>query len=265
MFSRATLVDTFKILLNMQTHKELDELFFKYSLEDIAIGNSKSERCLNIVKYIEKHTDELGPLGGNLSYEIVEEIINLALLKGEYDYELAEFKSCKNLRRLLLKDGFDIDQGFLTRNNSDMFTIEYDQNLLELLLNKYDFKIAKGHYEQSISTFTRGEWAACNAQLRSYVEEIFIKIAEEITGKNYDEKSYQARIDLSKCDPPIFIREYNEWLDNGQGFFETFWKRLNPEGSHPGLSEESDSLFRLQLVELVTLELMKRLDKRSNL
>lgn len=264
MFSRATLVDIFSMLSNMQTHRELDELFLKYSLEDIAIGDSKLEKCLNIVKYLEKHTDELGPLGGNLSYEIVEEIIKLALFKGEYDYELAEFKNYKNLRKLLLKDGFDIDQGFLTRNNTEVLTIEHDKNLLNLLLNKYDFKIAKGHYEQSISAFTRGEWASCNAQLRSYVEEIFIKIAEEITGNNYYEDSQQAKIALSKCSPPIFIREYNEWLDNGKGFFETFWKRLHPEGSHPGLSEESDSFFRLQLVELVTLELMKRLDKRSN-
>ncbi|NDI36666.1 hypothetical protein EPK97_18265 [Chengkuizengella sediminis] len=62
----------------------------------------------------------------------------------------------------------------------------------------------------------------------------------------------------------IFYKELNEWLDNSQGYFETFWKRLHREGPHPGLSDEHDSIFRLNLVQISTLEILRRYDLNYN-
>ncbi|QCJ40830.1 hypothetical protein FAY30_02295 [Bacillus sp. S3] len=92
------------------------------------------------------------------------------------------------------------------------------------------------------------------------MEELLNKIAEKITGNTFT-SSQNAKIALSKCNPPIFYKQLNEWLDNGQGYFETFWKRLHPQGSHPGLSDEDDSIFRLNLVQISTLEILRRYDQ----
>lgn len=117
-----------------------------------------------------------------------------------------------------------------------------------------------GHYDQATNAFNRGDWVACNSQLRSYVEELFNKMAENITG-NKPSDSHQAKITLSQLNPPIFYKPLNEWLDNGTGYFETFWKRLHPHGPHPGLSDEDDSIFRLHLVQISTLEVLRRYDR----
>lgn len=58
--------------------------------------------------------------------------------------------------------------------------IDFNHNdtLLARLLNKHNLVIAKGHYDQANNAFNRGDWAACNGQLRSYVEEFLNKLAE---------------------------------------------------------------------------------------
>ena len=70
--------------------------------------------------------------------------------------------------------------------------------------------------------------------------------------------SNERKIALAKAG--FFIQEYNEYLFNGTGFVEGFWKRLHPEGSHPGLSEQSDSTFRLHLFILVIHYFLTRLN-----
>jgi hypothetical protein len=40
---------------------------------------------------------------------------------------------------------------------------------------------------------------------------------------------------------------------------QAFFRRLHPAGSHPGLSDEDDSTFRLHLVLLVARNLLRRI------
>ena len=62
--------------------------------------------------------------------------------------------------------------------------------------------------------------------------------------------------------PPFFLLSLNEWdLSDPSGFVQGFWKRLHPEGSHPGLSNEEDSSFRLHIVMVVANHFMRRLDR----
>ena len=59
----------------------------------------------------------------------------------------------------------------------------------------------------------------------------------------------------------FFIGALNEWTGQGTGFLEGFYRRLHPQGAHPGLSDEDDSTFRLHLVLLVARLLLKRLQQ----
>lgn len=261
MFSKATIMDVMSLLGEMNSHAQLDKYVFRYGLDEIAVGNNKDKRVLSIGKHLINNPNLPGLLSNNLMYEIVEDIIKNAVSNTyHFDINTDEFRNYPQLRRLLLKDRFVIEDGKLIRTFDTDIDFNNNETLLENLLNKYNLSVAKGHYNQASNAFNRGDWAACNSQLRSYVEELLNKLAEKITG-NSPVNSQDAKITLSKCDPPIFYKPLNEWLDNGQGFFETFWKRLYPQGSHPGLSDERDSIFRLNLVQITTLEILRRYDE----
>lgn len=264
MFSRATIMDVMYILRDMKSHSELDAYAYRYGLENVAIGSNKDQRVLGIGRYLIENPNSPGLISDNLAYEILEDIINNAV-SNEYHFDKTnnEFKQYPQLRRLLLKDGFVIKDGELTRTFETDIDFNTNETLLDKYLRKYNLSVAQGHYNQANNSFNRGDWAACNGQLRSYVEELLNRLAENITDIS-PENSQAAKVALAKCDPPIFYKQLNEWLDNGQGFFETFWKRLHPEGSHPGLSDENDSIFRLNLVQITTLEILRRYDENYN-
>ncbi|MDD9309812.1 hypothetical protein PUS82_00505 [Cytobacillus firmus] len=262
MFSNATIVDLMNLLKDMNTNTTLEAFSLRYGLDEILVGNSKDKKVMNLARYLIDNPKTPGLLSDNLLLEIAEKIISEAT-SGYFYYEeeTNEFRNYPELRRLLLKDGFVIEESKLIRTFETDIDFQTNETLLERLLNKHNLTTAKGHYNQASNAFNRGDWAACNAQLRTYVEELMIKLAEKITGKDFKDKSYQAKIALSKANPPIFYRELNEWKDNRTGYFETFWDRLSPHGSHPGLSDEDDSIFRLHLVQISTLEILKRFDK----
>lgn len=259
MFSRATIVDVMSLFISMNTHSTMDAFVLRYGLDDVAIGSSKEKRAMGISKFLIENPQMPGILSDNLIFEVVEDIISKAIVN-EYHYLNNEFINYPQLRRLLLKDGFVIEKGMLIRNFETAIDFNTNDTLLDSLLTKHNFTVAKGHYEQASNAFNRGDWAACNSQLRTYVEELLNKIAEKVTGKTFTD-SQQAKIALSQSKPPIFYKQLNEWKDNGTGYFETFWSRLHPEGSHPGLSNEDDSVFRLNLVQISTLEVLRRYDR----
>ena len=99
------------------------------------------------------------------------------------------------------------------------------------------------------------------------MEELFDKIASNLSDGTTDEltKSHARREWLAKCDPPFFEKRLNEWeVGNKGGFVQGFWERLHPDGSHPGLSNETDSSFRLHLVIIVSGYYLNRFDHRTN-
>ncbi|MDM5334968.1 hypothetical protein QUF56_17365 [Ureibacillus composti] len=259
-FSRATVYETLKILEQMSTTTDLQSFFFKYGIDNHLNMNSKGAIILSAAKYIVDNPDFKGILGGDLSYEIVEEIIN-RILDNDYYYEkeTGQFLTSPNLKNLFLLDGYVIQNDKLVRNINTVVEEVELRDKLTLLLDKYLFTTAKGHYEQAISSFTRGDWAACNAQLRTYVESLFNDIAKSLTGNDYD-SSNNARQALATEASKVFYPEYNEWLDGGKGYIQGFWQRLHTEGSHPGLSNAEDANFRLGIVQFTTFEILKRFD-----
>lgn len=254
-------MDVMFMLRDLHTHATLDTYAYRYGLGEVAVGGNKDQKVLGIAKHLLENPKLPGLLSNNLMYEIVEDAISRAVQNTyRFDANSNEFIQYPQLRRLLLKDGFVIRDGQLIRTFDTDFDYSKNETLLESLLNNHQLKVAKGHFDQASNAFNRGDWAACNSQLRSYVEELLNKLAERITGNTFPD-SHQAKIALSKCTPPLFYKQLNEWSDNGTGYFETFWKRLHNEGSHPGLSDEDDSIFRLNIVQISTLEVLRRYDR----
>jgi len=253
MFYRKTvleLVDAFKF----QTNDEVDRFALEFCLEDIISGKYLKEKVTSIAGYFIANPDEIGPNGASLLFEVLEHLI-----KKYPDFETFA-ESNFGLINSLDRDGYEItESGNVRKKLPNELPVVEQENQLIFLLDKYDFDTAIGHYENAVSSHARGEWAAANAQLRTFVEEFFNKTQQLICPGDHLSSNEQ-RIALAKSG--FFISEYNEFLYNGKGFIEGFWKRLHPQGSHPGLSDQSDSTFRLHLVILVIHNLITRLDEK---
>lgn len=139
------------------------------------------------------------------------------------------------------------------------------QSELEVLLVRLGLNTAKGHFDQAIAAFSRGEWAASNAQIRTCFEAVVHETASNLGIPP------QSRMDLylkemGALSSPFLYTEYNEWHQQDQKtqYLKGMWARLHPQGSHPGLSEEDDCTFRLQIVAITLRLLLRRLDKRQS-
>jgi len=153
---------------------------------------------------------------------------------------------------------FELTDDGIRQKLPEILPLVEKEDQLVALLSRRGFDTARGHYEQAVAAHTRGEWASANAQLRTFVEEFFDNVHAIVCGGT-NESSNQKRIALAQAG--FFVSDYNEFLSNGTGFVEGFWKRLHPQGSHPGLSEQSDCTFRLHLVILVLHYFLTRLDE----
>lgn len=136
---------------------------------------------------------------------------------------------------------------------------------LQALLSKHGFTVSSGHLQQAIKNFSLGNWAAANAQLRTFIEDCLSQIAVQL-GCDTNEDSASKRKFLGECAPPFLFEDYNEWHPNIQKpqHVQGLWSRLHPEGSHPGLSEEDDATFRMQIVLISARLFMRRFDQRDS-
>ncbi|UWR87123.1 hypothetical protein [Phaeobacter inhibens] len=132
------------------------------------------------------------------------------------------------------------------------------------LLKKHAFETALGHLSLAMAAFQRGEWASANAQLRSFFESYLNDIALKLGYVGKDDTKAK-RDYLGKLNPPFLLPDYNEWNENTQKpqYIQGLWSRMHPEGSHPGLSEEEDATFRLQVTLITARLFLRRFDQRK--
>lgn len=268
-FSRITIIEAIGLLESL-THADLDRFLLKYGLERIAPQElrPKTAKLNAVIKYLIYNPDKKGPLGANLTFEIIEDKLSSIFPLKLYAPLLVR-EHLPKLVNSLKHDGYVItDGGELKTMLPEGIKLVEKENELNSLLNKFGFTTTKGHIDQAISAHTRGDWASANAQLRSFMESLF----DLICGKLVSNKTtlpppgHQRRELLAKLNPPFLLTALNEWeIGDKGGFLQGLWKRLHPQGSHPGLSDEEDSTFRLHLMILTASYYLKRLDdKRGN-
>jgi hypothetical protein len=250
MFSRKTILELLNPL-KFQTNDEVERFGIEFGIEHAISGTSVKEKATSISKYLIANPETRGPNGSNLTIEIIEYAIK------HYNDFKPFSESYPELAHSLDRDGFEITDNGLRRKLPAEFPIVEQEDQLIFLLEKHGFDTAKGHYEQAVAAHARGDWAAANAQLRTFVEEFFNRTQAIVCPGQYT-SSIERRQALARKE--FFIKGYNEFLSNGTGFVEGFLKRLHPEGSHPGLSEQSDSTFRLHLVILVIHHFISRIE-----
>jgi hypothetical protein len=126
-------------------------------------------------------------------------------------------------------------------------------------LNHFGFYRSCSHLDQAIDAHTRGDWAAANAQVRTFLESLILEIATKIAPTDLPHNAglnngFQA---LAKCG---FLSETrSEWNQDGKGMLNGLLKMLHSDGSHKGLSDEDHSTLRLHLALVTARALLDRL------
>lgn len=225
---------------------------------------SKDARTNDLARYIIENPTATDEYGENTSDSVVTAMVDYAICRctrsygNKFDYQDFQ-KSYPALQRGLERDGFTAEDGTLRRALPTVLDLPQADDEVHALLKQYSFGTPLGHLDQGITAHSRGDWASANAQFRIYIEALFDDIAKHYGCPPEHATSGQQRTWLAKRNPPFFIKGLNEWDFQGGGFMESFFRRLHPQGAHPGLSDEDDSTFRLHLVLLVSRQLLRRI------
>jgi len=137
------------------------------------------------------------------------------------------------------------------------------ENEILAILKRHGLTVPLGHLQQAIDNFSAGSWASANGDFRSFFEgtlnEISVKLGCPANVKTDAKRKY-----LGTLEPPFLYEDYNECNANPQKpqYLQGLWSRLHPHGSHPGLSEEDDCTFRLQITLISVRLFLRRFDKR---
>jgi len=268
-FSRRTILAATPLLAEM-SHAGIEKFALEVGLEKAAEGYSKAERVNAVSRDLLMDLDRTDEHGENVADEVVTGLIGRAI-KNSFAHELDSSDGFKlqfsvnnfqerypDLHHFLGRDGYSVDSGELRRMLPVGLDLPKADDDVHALLDRFHFDISKGHLDQGIRSHVRGDWASANSQLRTFVESLLDEIAGKFTGCP-PATGHQRRQFLANVHPPVFLSALNEWSYDGKGFIEGFLRRLHPAGSHPGLSDEEDSTFRLHLVLLVSRLFLRRL------
>jgi hypothetical protein len=166
--------------------------------------------------------------------------------------------------RALERAGYSIVDGQIRRDLPDIVDLPAAEDEVQVLLNRYDLNSTRTNLDQAIDNHTRGQWEAANGQIRVFLESLLDEVAYALVpGVTRVPVEDQARRDaLVALDPPFLMLNLFEWGNHGKNLVNGVFKRLNPLGAHPGLSDEEDSTFRLHLVLLLGRLFLRRFDAR---
>lgn len=281
-FSRVTVVGALEVIASFNTDTEMDVLNFQWGIDERIDATNKATRILGVAKIAMDEALLVITENGRVSLE--RALVEKATKAPGFRHDTDEWKK---LVSGLRSDGFEVAFNHIKVPSSSIFGSEETkkvatlvrllpniitgmdfreaENEVVMLLEQCRFHTAKGHLNQGMSAFQRGEWSSANGELRNFYESYLNEIA---TGLGYSgsEDSKAKRNFLGTCQPPFLLSVYNEWSANNQKpqFVQGLMSRLHPHGGHPGLSDEEDATFRLQ-ISLVTARLfLRRYNQRKN-
>lgn len=194
---------------------------------------------------------------------LVEKAVANFLTSGQ-SWQSSQFDGqAERFRRALEQDGYTLADGALRRSLPVDIGLPQVQSELMRLLDAHGLATAKVHLTHALDSHADGKWEPANSQLRTFLESVFDELAVKIDPTAVSRKSgIERRTHLANVTPPLFDRALFEWNDNGPSFVNGLVARLNPKGSHPGISDDDDCTFRLHVVLLTAKLFLSRFDAR---
>ncbi len=220
---------------------------------------AKKKRLNDLKEFVDKHPHQQID-GSPLQDVIVEKAVSM--LPGhspDYGFGQSMRPAHEAFLGLLELDGYEVGEGKLLRSLPVDLGLTQADSVISGLLDKYGMTTPKGHLQEALDNHARGNWAAANSQIRSFFESALDEIANRVDPSLRGATSENRRAKLGAMG--LLQSDLNEWSADGKNFINGLMKRLHPSGSHPGLSDERDSTFRLRVVLLTVSLILTRFDE----
>jgi hypothetical protein len=263
-FTRPTLVAAAAILERRMNNNPFDRYVLELGCDNPQTTEGTLPTKINgLIRYAIANPEAVTLEGQNLWDALIMRAANFE--RPEQWSGFRDHPEVEKFVRTLARDGFTLEQDGLRRTLPDAVDLPAADDEVHRRLTELGFTTPLGHLEQAIANHTNGSWAAANAQLRTFVEALLDEVAQRLdpAGAQAQATSHGRRTLLANLNPPFLLRGVNEWEDNGKGYVNALFNRLHPEGSHPGLSDEEDSTFRLHTVLIATRLLLRRFHQRQ--
>lgn len=279
-FNRLTVVAAAEVISDFKSHSDMEVLEVQWGITGRCAASSKPARVASLARIAIEEDLQAMTEDGLLPLDraLVE-----AAIKAPADKQKSD--AWKKLIAGLRFDGFelveveagsdDFNSMFSGRKKKavslvrmlpdDVPELDFRDAESEVvgLLDRSGFATAKGHLGLALAAFQRGEWASANGQLRNFYESYLNEIAVGL-GCPAGEDSKAKRNYLGNLPTPFLLADYNEWNANNQKpqYVQGLMSRMHPHGGHPGLSEEEDATFRLQITLVTARLFLRRYRKR---
>ena len=184
MFSKQVILDVIESLPNKYAF--LEEFLIRFDLDNKidTTGLKTAQIKLAITRYLIVNQNEKDQLGNNILLKIIEERLNNYLIPYKYDEYECSFSSYPELYSYLRYDGYDIQNGKLVRTLPSNIGSSEKETQITALLIKYGFITTKGHLDSTKSSYSNSNYPSLTAQLRTYVESLFMDMAKHIKNKD---------------------------------------------------------------------------------
>lgn len=262
-FTRPTLIAAVE-MLERHTQASFDQMVLRLGLEDevsAGAGLSVAKKCSQVGRLVVQRTAQvLQTVEGSMTLGegVVREALQLLRPTFETPTQTAFLRG-------LARDGFVVELDERGKNPKLRAALPEEVDLpasddeVHELLKLYQFQVPKGHLDQAIEAHTRGDWAACNSQLRTFIESLFDEIARRIDPARAAQLPSSENRRALLAEHGFLASDRNEWTVDGKNFVNGLFKMLHTDGSHPGLSDEDHSTFRLHIVLVTARTFLRRL------
>jgi hypothetical protein len=174
-----------------------------------------------------------------------------AFKNSEYSEELGS-KAVASLLRALKADGFEILDGRILPTDQLGNELTAEVSILNQRLQTRGMADISRLLDQAHQNFIEGRHEACNAMLRSSLEGTLKHIAAIAAGGPDKIPSSNLKHGPSPTDIRKYLRQVSFFEDDEIEYIKVFYGYASTDGSHPGLSNESESrLRRLMIVTLI--------------
>lgn len=280
-FNRMTVVAAAEVISAFNSHGDMAVLEVEWGVSGRYSVSGKSSRVAGLAKIAVEEDMEVMTLVGRVSLAraVIERAIRapvgaknseswLKLIAGlrfdgfeivetstevpsEWPWQASHTATKVELRRMLPADIPEAD-------------FREAESEVAMLLDRHGFSVARGHLRQAVSAFSRGEWSSANGELRNFHEGYLNEIADRLGYVGADNSKARRDFLGAGLTPPFLLADYNEWDAQKTQYVQALMNRLHPHGGHPGLSEEEDATFRLQIALVTARLLLRRFDRRGN-
>lgn len=259
MFSTRTIAEA-ALLLENKTKSEILSFYMRYDLEKHIKIESNAKTIPAFISYMKQLNESEPQKVGEIIIDLIEECLESLERLSDFSEQNFE-KKYSRLNMRLYQDGYIKVGEKLQLQQPPQAEPVLTQSALFALLDKHNFQMTKGHLLSALDNHAEKDWPAANSQFRTFFESMVEEIAICVYGDLGKSLNTNNRFQkLSTSNPPLFSEALNESGDNGKNFLTGFWKRLHAEGSHPGISNEIDCTFRLQIVTATALYYMRIFD-----